>query len=116
MSVETSHYYFHSHGEIFDVDERSGYRSNTSHSYSHNAGGQGIMLCLYADSFCAHKKNHGDERGGSSGDDGRRLFRSQEAIHYYFTIQEKVLDMMVEVVIGIIPTSLLPIIKVGLVG
>ena len=41
-------------------------------------------MCLSVSSCCVHDIYHGNERGGSSGDNGRRRYRYQEPSHYYF--------------------------------
>ena len=74
-------------GARVDVDGRGGYRSHTSHSYSQNPGGHGILLsllvssCPYEDSVHEAERvqysGNGDERGDMSVKNGdERQFRS----------------------------------------
>ena len=83
-SQETSHYSFQNSGEKFDGDGRGGYRSQTSHSSSHNPGDRIILLCLSVASRHFHKKIHVNERGDNSDDDGRSGFIPIEIIHFSF--------------------------------
>ena len=55
-SQDTSHSSSGNIGSRVDVDARFGYRYQTSHSYSDNSGGHGILLCSSVSS-CTVDKN-----------------------------------------------------------
>ena len=63
-SQNTIHSYFINCGANVDCDGRGGYMSHTSHSPSHNIGGDGRFLGCSIYSCPVHESVHGDERGG----------------------------------------------------
>ena len=60
-SQETNHSYFQNSLEIVDGDGRGAYRSQTSHSTSHNPGELVILSGLYFSSCPVVKSVHGDD-------------------------------------------------------
>ena len=83
-SQDTSHSSFQKNEEVFDGDWRGGYRSHTSHYFSHNPDDHGRLLHLSVASCCVHESIHENERGDISGDDGICGFRSQDSSHSSF--------------------------------
>ena len=58
--------------ETVDVDWRGGYRSQTSHYYSHNPGDNDILLRVYLGYRHVNDRLHNEVRGDSRGQDERR--------------------------------------------
>ena len=71
---------------------RCGYRSHTSHYYSHNTGDHGRLLCIPGAYSPVDDIIHENERGDSRGDGARRGSRSQEISKYSFNNYKESVD------------------------
>ena len=111
-SKKTSQFSSYNTVETLGGNERGGYRSQTSHSSSHNPGDFSILLHITGSYFHIDDIINENERGDSRSDGSRLESRPQEINHSSFHNDGKILMGMGEVDLGLIPAAILPTIYV----